>query len=318
MGHSHGSHSHPAGRYLRWAIILNVALVAVQIVVGIYANSLALLADSAHNLVDVIALVTSWWAIQIAKRPSSSHRTFGYHRVGIVAALANAVTLVVTSGLISWEAFRRMQEPPEVQALTVILVSIAAIGLNGLSAWWLWRGAKRDLNIRSAFLHLVGDAASSAGVVLTGVIIMLTGWWVVDPIGSVLIAVLILWSSWGILRDSLNVLLESAPSDVDMVGVEGALRSIPGVRDVHDLHVWTVGSGRVAGTCHLVMSDRSLSEAQAAQQSAKRMLHEKFRISHSTIQVEVEGCDPNDLYCEMKDVDEACDKDGHAHEHPAP
>lgn len=312
MAHAHHSHAHAAGRFLGWAILLNVALVVIEVAIGFYANSLALLADAAHNLTDVIALITSWGAIQIAKRPSSAHRTFGYHRVEILAALVNAVTLVVVSAMLCWEAIQRMYEPQEVQALSVIIISIFAIGLNGLTALGLWRTGKHDLNIRSAVIHMVGDAASSAGVVLIGLVIMLTGFWIVDPIGSILIAAFIIWSSWGILKESITVLIEGAPESVDMGKVEDSLRNLPAVLEVHDLHVWTIGSGRIAGTCHLVVPDQKMSDAQAVQQTASKMLRDRFGITHSTIQIEVNACETKDLYCEME---EARGCHGHHHDH---
>ncbi len=257
---------------------------------GYFANSLALLADAGHNFADALALALSSFAIWMATKPADSKRTFGYHRVGILAALVNAAGLVVMAGAIFWEALQRLYTPEPVQSGPMIWVALLAIILNSGIAWWLSRAAKEDLNIRGAYLHMVGDAAASFGVVIAGIIIALTGAYIADPIVSIIFAALVLWSSWSILTESIHVLLEATPAGLDLAKVEQAIRGVTGVLDTHDIHVWTVSSGLIAGSCHIVVADQSVTNSQRIHQNVAHMLEHDFKISHSTIQVEVEDC----------------------------
>jgi cobalt-zinc-cadmium efflux system protein len=258
--------------------------------VGYLSNSLALMADAGHNFADALALALSALALWMATKPADSKRTFGYHRVGIIAALVNAAGLVVMAAAIFWEALQRLNAPEPVQSWPMIWVALLAIILNSVIAWWLFIAAKEDLNVRSAYLHMVGDAVASFGVVVAGIIIGLTGAYIADPIVSIIFAALVLWSSWSIFTESIQVLLEAAPAGLDLAKVEQAIRSVTGVLDTHDLHVWTVSSGLIAGSCHIVVADQSVSDSQQIHQNVAHMLEHEFEISHSTIQVEVEDC----------------------------
>ena len=290
-----GSHSQShagtiSSKQLWVATSLTFAFCVGEAAVGYYSNSLALMADAGHNFADALALALSAFAIWMATKPADSKRTFGYHRVGILAALVNAVGLVVMAVAIFWEAFLRLKAPEPVQSGPMIWVALLAIILNSGIAWWLSRAAKEDLNIRGAYLHMLGDAAASFGVVIAGIIIAFTDAYIADPIVSMLFAGLVLWSSWSILTESIHVLLEATPVGLDLAKVEQAIRGVTGVLDTHDLHVWTVSSGLIAGSCHIVVADQSVSHGQRILQNVAHMLEHDFKIGHCTIQVEAEGC----------------------------
>jgi len=297
MGHSHGSSSTPTGRRLALSIVITILFVAAEAVVGYSSGSLALLSDAGHNFADALNLVLSWYAIWIAQKPSTARRTFGYHRVGILAALVNSVSLVVIALLIFWEAAIRLRNPEPVESGPMIVVALIAIGMNTATSLWLRGAAKKDLNVRSAYMHMVGDAISAAGVVVAGVIIALTGVAIADPLVSILIGILILWSSWGILKESVNVLLEGIPEGMSMDEVEQTIAGVHGVLAVHDLHVWTVGSGMVCCSCHVMVNEQSVRSGENVLRAVTEELAHHFGIAHTTIQVEVEGCEPNDMYC---------------------
>ncbi len=293
------------------AVGLTLAFVIGEAAAGFVSHSLALLSDAGHNFADALALILSWYALCIAHRPSNSKQTFGYHRVGILAALLNAVSLVVIALLIGWEAIQRLRSPTPVQSGLMIWVALAAIGVNVTIALWLRSGAKHDLNLRSAYLHMLGDAISALGVVVAGLIILVTGLTIADVLVSFLIAGMILWSSWGILVESVNVLMDSAPAGLDMSGLSKKITEVSGVLGVHDLHVWTVGSGLAALSCHVLVAEQSVRSGQKVLRTVAEMLEHDFNIRHTTIQIEVEGCDPNDLYCTMQPT--APSHAGHQH-----
>jgi len=294
-GHDHGSAA--TGQRLVLSIVITVAFVIGEAIAGYFAHSLALLSDAGHNFADALALLLSWYGIWMARKPSTQQRTFGYHRVGIFAALVNAVSLVVIALLIFWEAADRLGHPQPLNSTPMILVALIAIAMNTSISLWLRREAQHDLNVRSAYVHMVGDAISAAGVVVAGIVVAFTGTSFADPIVSILIGLLILWSSWGILRESVNVLLESIPKGMDMDLVEDTIGGVPGILAVHDLHVWTIGSGIIACSCHVTVGEQSIRGGQDVLRVLNSELKSRFGISHSTIQVEVEGCDPNDMYC---------------------
>lgn len=288
-----GSHSHAgtiSSKQLWVATTVTFVFCLGEAAVGYFSNSLALMADAGHNFADALALALSAFAIWMATKPADSKRTFGYHRVGILAALVNAVGLVVMAGVIFWEALQRLNAAEPVQSGPMIWMALLAIVLNSGIAWWLSTAAKEDLNIRGAYLHMVGDAAASFGVVIAGIIIAFTGAYIADPIVSIIFAALVLWSSWSILTESIHVLLEATPAGLNLAKVEQAIRGVPGVLDTHDLHVWTVSSGLVAGSCHIVVADQSVSNGQLILQNVAHMLEHDFKISHNTIQIEVEDC----------------------------
>lgn len=292
-----GSHSHGAGissNKMWFATGITFAFCLGEALVGYKSNSLALMADAGHNFADALALALSAFALWIATKPADNKRTFGYHRVGILAALVNAVGLAVMAVVIFWEAIQRLQTPEHVQSTPMIWVALLAIVLNSGIAWWLASAAKEDLNIRSAYLHMLGDAAASLGVVIAGIIIAFTSWFIADPIVSIVFALLVLWSSWSIFTESIQMLLEGIPVGMELAEVERSIREVNGVLDVHDLHVWTVSSGLIACNCHILVSEQSVSSAQKIQTEVAHELEHDFKISHSTIQIEVTDCGGHD------------------------
>jgi cobalt-zinc-cadmium efflux system protein len=299
------SHDHPHAsgiprNKMRGAVVLTLAFVVGEAIAGYFSNSLALLSDAGHNFADAAALGLSWYALWIATKPAHQGMTYGYHRVGILAALVNAVSLVVIAFLILWEAIDRLRHPEAASGVVMIVVALAAIVVNATISLWLRARAKHDLNVRSAYLHMLGDAISAAGVVIAGVVVAATGSHAADPIVSLLIAALILYSSRGILKESVSVLLEGTPVGLDMASVEQAIAAVPGVLNVHDLHVWTVGPGVVACSCHILVAEQSIREGQEILKAVVSELDHRFGINHSTVQVEVEGHDPNQMYCSIR------------------
>lgn len=285
------------GSALAGAVGLTLAFVAIEALFGWFGHSLALLSDAGHNLADAAALGFSWYAVRVADRPSHEGMTYGYHRMGIVAALANAGSLAVIALIITWEAVSRLIHPEAPNAGVMIGVAAAAAVLNAAIGWRLHGSAKGDLNVRSAYLHMIGDAVSALGVVTAGIIVAITRDPFADPLVSLLIAALILWSGYGVFRESTTVLLEGTPSGTDMPAVIEAIRSVSGVLDVHDLHVWMVGPGVIACSCHILVAEQSVREGQQVLRAVVRDLRSRFHINHTTIQVEVEGCESNDMYC---------------------
>src|SRR6476620_5462979 len=300
MGHAHGHGVGTTGRRLILSIIVTAAFVIGEAIAGYFAHSLALVSDAGHNFSDALALIFSWYGIWIAQKTSTAKRTFGHHRVGILAALVNSVSLVLIAFFIVWEAVTRMRDPEPVASLPMIVVAALAVMINAAISLSLRRAARTDLSVRSAYVHMLGDAVSAFGVVVAGVIVALTGASIADPIVSILIAILILWSSWGILKESVNVLLEAIPEGMQMEAVEQTICSVEGVLAVHDLHVWTVGSGIIACCCHVTVEEQSVREGENVLRIVAEALERKHGITHSTVQVEVEGCEPNDMYCVMK------------------
>lgn len=300
MSHDHTRPGPAPGRRLGLSLALTLAFVVGEAVAGYLANSLALLSDAGHNFADALALGLSWYAVRAAAQPADARRTFGSHRVGILAALVNAVSLAALALFIFWEAAQRLWRPEPVESSPMIAVALIAVLLNGTISRWLHRAASHDLNIRSAYLHMLGDAVSAVGVAVAGVIVAITGQTIADPVVALLIGSLILWSSWGILAEAVNVLLEAAPRGLDMPALERAIQEVPGVLGAHDLHVWTVASGIVACSCHIVVAEQSVREGQQVLRAVAGLLHERFGLAHTTIQVEVEGCDPNDMYCTLR------------------
>lgn len=297
MSHQHNHAPPVSGQKMGWAVVLTLAFVVGEAVAGYFAHSLALLSDAGHNFADAAALGFSWYAIWIAKKRANERMTYGYHRVGILAALVNAVSLVVIALLIFWEAIDRVRHPEPVHGWLMIVVAAVACALNLVIGLWLHAGAKDDLNVRSAYLHMMGDAISAVGVVIAGVIVVATGWHLADPVVSFLIAGLILWSSWGILKESVNILLEATPAGMDMRKVERCIAAVPGVTGVHDLHVWTVGPGVIAASVHVLVDEQSVREGQQILKAVVAELHHHHNINHTTVQVEVEGHESNEMYC---------------------
>jgi cobalt-zinc-cadmium efflux system protein len=294
-GHSHAhGHAHvisPDGVSLRMgiAVALNLVFVVVEGGFGFMSNSVALIADAGHNLSDVLGLVCAWGALLLGRRPPGAKFTYGLGRSSVLAALANAVLLLLACGAIAWEALSRLGSPPEVAGRTVMIVAAIGIALNGISAWMLHAGSHGDLNRRSAYIHMLGDAVVSAGVVLSGLLIIWTGWSLIDPLVSLVIVAVILVSTWRLLRDSLTLSLDGVPSSVNSSAVLSYLADQRGVTDVHDLHIWALSTTSVALTAHLVVPDRGAEDALLT--SLTPDLKRRFQIQHATLQIERDRCE---------------------------
>lgn len=272
--------------------------VGVEFAAGLLSNSLALLSDAVHNLTDALALAFNWWAIRLARRTPNFSKTYGYQRAGILAATLNGATLLFIAFYIFYEALPRLFNPPTVQSGLVIGVASAALLVNLGVAGLLLRWRKHDLNSRSAFLHIIWDAVASLGVILAGLAQYFLGWKAADPLVSLLLALLILGSGWGIIKEASHILLEASPAELDMVSLVRDLIRQPGVSDVHDLHVWTIGSNQVALSCHVVVSETvTLSEANQTLQRINTMLKTRYQINHATLQIECDACDFDHKHC---------------------
>lgn len=286
--HVHGGGS--ASRVLKISLGVTLAYIVLLLVAGVRAHSLALLSEAGHNLSDLLALVLSLVAVYLQSRPASSTKTYGYHRAGVLVALLNASSLVAVSLFIFYEAWRRLQHPEHVEASLMMWVAAAGVLMNGAIALLLYRTGG-DVNIRSALLHEVGDTLSTATVIAGGWAILLTGKYWIDPVLSVGIGVLILWSGFGIVRETLNILLEGTPRGMKLEKIEVVIRSVEGVNDVHDLHVWSIGSETHALSCHISIADIPPSVSERILRDVKdRLLHD-FRIDHTTIQFEHALCE---------------------------
>src|SRR5262249_3083655 len=293
QGHSHSDthdakcHSHTAQSFGVAFVVgtaLNAGYVVVQLIFGIFAHSLALIADAGHNFGDVLALLLAWGATYLASTPSTAHRTYGLGRSSILAALANSVLLLIAVGGITWEAIRRFSDPGEVGGKTVMIVAAIGIVINGITALLFFAGREHDLNIRGAFLHMAADAAVSAGVVIAGLLILLTGMRWIDPVASLIINAVIVWGTWGLLRDSIAMALDLFPANVDPDSVRKYLEGLNGVTAVHDLHIWPLSTTRTALTVHLEMPETVGGDVFL--QQVCEHLHAEFQIEHSTIQIE--------------------------------
>ena len=293
MAHDHAdAHPSPGDHNAAFAVgvALNVGFVAVEVVFGLLGDSLALLADAGHNLSDVLGLLLAWGAAYLATRPTSDRRTYGWRRSSILAALANALLLMVAIGAIAWEAIRRFAEPGPVAGWTVIWVALVGTAINGVTAWLFFAGRKGDLNIRGAFLHMAADAGVSLGVVVAGVMILLTGWWWIDPAVSLLIVLVIFVGIWGLLRDSFNLAMDAVPPEINTAAVRRYLTDLPGVAAVHDLHIWPMSTTETALTAHLVKPDPAGDDALLGRLRGE--LHERHGIDHVTVQWERDLADP--------------------------
>lgn len=289
MSHSH-QHQVDFGRAFAIGVLLNTAFIVAEVVFGLLSHSLSLLADAGHNLSDVMGLLMAWAASNLARRSPTQRFTYGLRRTSVLAALFNAILLLVSIGAIAWEAIRRMRNPEPVLGLTMIWVAAVGVVINGVTAWMFVGGRKGDLNIRGAFLHMAADAAVSAGVVLAGLVILRTGWSLLDPISSLVIVVIILVGTWGLLRDSIGLVLDAVPRGIDPGAVKEFLEQLPGVAEIHHLHVWGLSTTETACTAHVVKREPQLDD-QLLKQIAHE-LHDRFGIEHTTIQFEC--CDGPD------------------------
>jgi len=286
-------------RRLALSLGITLAFVVVEILAGFFANSLALLTDAAHNFTDVLALALTGWALWVTTKPAHAGKTYGYHRAGILVALVNSTTLALIALGIFYEAYKRFIEPPVVKADVLIGVGAVAVVVNLGTALLVRRGAEHDLNLKSAFLHLMGDVLSTVGAVAAGILIRFTGLDWIDPLVSLFIGLLILWNAWGIVRESVDILMESTPNDIDLPKLVADVMGVDGVSGVHDLHVWSISQGLRTLSAHILTGDIPISEGAAIQAAVSELLSHKYGITHATLQLECEGCVPADLYCDI-------------------
>ena len=287
MAHTHTHNHGPAdyGRAFAIGVALNLGFVALEFFYGTLSHSLALVADAGHNLSDVLALVLAWGAsVLVRRRPTQTH-TYGLRRTSILAALFNALLLLVAIGAIGWEAVRRLMNPGPVEGETVIWVALVGIVINTATALMFMRGREHDINIRGAFLHMAADAGVSLGVVLAGFAILATGWTWLDPVVSLAIVAVIFIGTWGLLKDSVNMALDAVPTGINLADVKDYLASLPGVAEVHDLHVWPMSTTETALTAHLVKPDHQAGDALLNTTATE--LHDRFGIEHTTLQIEI-------------------------------
>ena len=285
MGHDHQIKNY--NRAFAIGVLLNIVFVIIEAGYGIAAGSLALIADAGHNLSDVLGLLLAWGAAFMAAKPTTEKRTYGFRKATIIASLASAILLLVALGGIAWEAFGRFFDPKPVEGIPVIIVAGIGVIINTITALLFVSGRKHDLNIKGAFLHMAADAGVSLGVVIGGVIIMKTGWMVVDPMISLLIVLVILVGTWSLLRDSMNLAMDSVPEGINIAGIREFLAGLENVSQIHDLHVWALSTTEVALSVHLIMVDDSLKNNFLSK--VQQELHDSFNIEHSTIQIERES-----------------------------
>jgi len=302
MEHNH-EHAAPVGRKLLYGIVLSITILIVEVIGGVFSNSLALLSDAGHVLTDVFALGLSWYGVRQATRPANHRMTFGYHRVGVIIAILNALSIFAIAGFILYEAYHRFQQVEEVNS--PLMAGIAAVGLaaNVVVVLWLRHEQRGNINVRSAFWHALSDALASIGVIIGGLVIFLTGQYWVDPLVSVIISLIILASAWSILREGLRVILEATPKDVDVRAMITTIKQIKGVEDVHDVHVWSISSDLRAMNGHILIDDISTSKAALIREEIEQVVREKYQISHTTLQLESTACNSSDSFCDLNHRD---------------
>jgi len=291
------SHAHTTGRKLQLSLWATVVFIIIEFAAGIKAQSLALLSDAGHNFTDALALGLAWFAFYVQAKPPSETKTFGYHRAGVLSAFVNALALVVLALWIFYESYERFLNPRVVDEDIMLIVAAAGLVVNVAIMWALHAESRDDINIRGAFMHMLGDALGSVGIIAGSIVIALTGSLWIDPLLSVLIGVLILWSGWDIIRESIHILLEGLPRGMKFDEVCGGLRSIDGVIDVHDMHIWSLSSNSHALSCHAVIEDIPPSASDAILHRMNQLLADRFAIHHTTIQFEHVECEHSGEIC---------------------
>jgi len=291
---------------LRWALVLTCVVLAVELAGGLLSHSLALLSDAGHVLTDVFALGLAWFAVAQANRPADKRRSYGYHRVSILAALVNSIVLIGIVIAIGYEALRRLANPEPVQGGIVVIAALLGIAINAYVAFGL-RGDSHNLNMRAALLHVTGDIGASIGVVMAGAVILLTGWLYIDPLLSIAIAVLIAYGAWRIVRETVNLLMEGTPRDIDLAAVTSEITGTELITSMHDLHVWALSSDEMALSVHVVVDDCPLGDAEHVVRDLEQRLCDRFSIGHTTIQVE--SCHP------CGEINHGAGKHNHPHDH---
>jgi cobalt-zinc-cadmium efflux system protein len=295
--HHHEENS-TATRPLWITLGLVLVIMVAEIIGGIFSNSLALLSDAGHMLTDALALGLSLFAMNLARRPATATRTYGYHRAEIMAALVNGTVLVLVSAFIFYEAYRRFNTVPEVKSPLMMAVAVIGLVADLIGMVLLRRGSQKSINVRAAFWHVIGDTLSSVGVIIAGIIIFFAGWYVADPILAVVIGVVILWGAVRIVKESVDILLESVPPHVEVEKVAEAVKAVPDVVDMHDIHIWTITSGIYALSAHLSIADQTVSQSCDIITRVNRLLADDFNITHTTLQLECESC-PTGLVCNL-------------------
>lgn len=278
------------GRVLAWSLVLTGLFVVLEAFSGMQARSLALLSDAGHNFTDALALGLAWIGVYFGRRPPDETKTYGYHRAGVLVAFVNALSLLILSGYIIYESYKRWRQPEHVNETTMLVIAIIGLVVNVSIMLGLRGGRKRDINVRSAWAHMFGDALGSIGIIAGAVVIRYTGWERTDPVLSALIGLLIIWTAWGIIKESLNILLEGLPRGLDLNEVVGAIQGVKDVLDVHDLHIWSLGSSTHALSCHVLIEDVPPSESESILRRLNCMLAERFHIHHTTVQFEHVNC----------------------------
>jgi cobalt-zinc-cadmium efflux system protein len=297
-----GHHHHDAvtaGNKLKISLILSITILVAEVIGGLVSNSLALLSDAGHVFADVVALGLSWYAVRQSMRPSNSKMTFGYHRIGVVVAIVNATTIFIIAAVILFEAYNRFQAPPDVNSELMTIIAFVGLSANVFVTLWLRAEQKTNINIRSVFWHAFGDALASLGVIIGGIIITFTNKFFVDPLISVLISLIILYAAWSILREGVKVILEATPSDVDVESLIKAVKLVPGVKDFHDVHVWSISPEIRAMNGHVLIEDISTSKGEEIRGNIEQVLKDQFHIEHTTLQMECQVCSSTDTFCNL-------------------
>lgn len=300
-------HHHGTGNFLKWSSAATAVFVVVELVAGVRSGSIALMSDAGHNFSDALALVLATFGYYLQFKPADDVKTFGYHRAGVLAAFVNALTLVVIALAIFYEAAQRLMHPVPVQSGVMLVIAALALVLNGAIMLGLSRD-KSDLNVRAAFIHMLGDAVGAVGIIIGALIIRWTGWQQVDPILSILIAGMIIWSAWDIIHESLNVLLEGLPKGLKLGSVTESMCKVEGVLDVHDLHIWSLGSSAHALSCHVLIDDMPPSSSESIRKQINDVLC-RYKINHTTIQFEHARCALSDMPCQIT----VSQHEGHTH-----
>ena len=289
--------------------------VLVELIAGIRAHSLALLSDAGHNFTDALALGLTWAGFYLQSKPADATKTYGYHRAGVLSAFVNALTLVALSVWILYESVLRLRAPEAVNETIMMVVAGLGLAMNGAIMLALRAASRNDLNIRSTFIHMLGDALGSMAIILGAVAIRYTGWVQVDPMLSILIALLIVWTAWDIIRESLNILLEGLPRGIELTDVAQGMGSVAGVLGVHDLHIWSLGSSTHALSCHVLIEDVPPSESDTILRSVNALLERRFGIAHTTVQFEHVSCAISESGCAIPVSAPHQHEHTHPHEH---
>jgi len=303
--------AHAHEKPLKLTLFIVVGIMVAEIIGGVVSNSLALLGDAGHMLIDALALGLSWSAIRIARRPATLSKTFGYHRAEVLAALANGAVLIVLAVIIFYEAYQRFSQPPEVRAPLMLIVAVIGLAANIAGIVLLKGGHGKSINIKAAFWHVLGDAISSLGVIIAGIVILLTGFYIADPIAAVITGGIMIWGAVQVVTEAVNLLLEGVPRHIVTGDVIAVMRSIPGVNDIHDIHIWTITSNINALSAHILIDDQMISQSAAIMASVKDCLEKQYNITHTTLQMECVDCSTG-MVCNLNTL-EPDEKENHDH-----